>query len=89
MSRLPPQQSALVKRGQGWKCGNKKCRHGKGGKPASIKSGGHIHHKNGDPGDNRISNLVALCPKCHREIKTRTRREVHFFLGGYDMGPVD
>jgi len=88
MSGLPKAHSDLVKRGQGWRCGNKKCRHGKGGKPASIKSGGHIHHKNGDPTDNRISNLVALCPKCHREIETKTRRVEHMFIFGQDMGPV-
>jgi hypothetical protein len=75
MSRLSPQQSALVKRGQGWKCGNKKCTHGKGGKPASIKSGGHIHHKDGNPKNNKIGNLVALCAKCHREIKTKKKHE--------------
>jgi len=62
MSRLTKDQSDLVKRGQGWKC--KKC-------GVSIKSGGRIHHKDGDSKDNKISNLVALYAKCHRQIKTR------------------
>ena len=30
-----------------------------------------IHHKNRDPSDNRISNLVVLCPNCHDEIHAR------------------
>jgi hypothetical protein len=25
----------------------------------------HIHHKNEDPWDNRLSNLIAVCPNCH------------------------
>jgi 5-methylcytosine-specific restriction endonuclease McrA len=87
MSRLPKAQSDLVKRGQGWRCGNKKCPHGKTGKPASIKSGGHIHHKNGDPTDHRIGNLIALCPKCHRQVKKRRGVE-HLFIFGQDMGPA-
>ena len=68
MSRLPKAQSDLIKRGQRWECGNKKCSHGKDGKQASIKSGGHIHHKDGDPTNNKISNLIALCRKCHEEM---------------------
>jgi hypothetical protein len=28
----------------------------------------HIHHKNGDPSDNRMSNLIVLCPNCHGRI---------------------
>jgi len=62
MSRLTKEQSDLVKRGQGWKC--KKC-------GVSIKSGGHIHHKDGNPNNNRIGNLVAICAKCHRQIPIR------------------
>jgi 5-methylcytosine-specific restriction endonuclease McrA len=66
MSRLAKEQSDLVKRGQGWKC--RKC-----GK--SIKSGGHIHHKDGNSKNNKISNLVAICAKCHREIPTKKGEE--------------
>jgi 5-methylcytosine-specific restriction endonuclease McrA len=25
----------------------------------------HIHHRNGNPSDNRASNLIVLCPNCH------------------------
>jgi 5-methylcytosine-specific restriction endonuclease McrA len=25
----------------------------------------HIHHKDGDPTNNRLSNLKVLCPNCH------------------------
>jgi 5-methylcytosine-specific restriction endonuclease McrA len=28
----------------------------------------HIHHIDGNPRNNEISNLVLLCPKCHSEI---------------------
>ena len=83
MSRLPKAQSDLVKRGQGWKCGNKKCTHGQGGKRASIKSGGQIHHKDSDPTNNRIGNLVALCTKCHQEIKRKKQGE---YLWGIRIG---
>jgi len=71
MSRLTKLQSDSIKRGQNWRCGNKKCPYGTGGLPASIKSGGHIHHKDGNPKNNNISNLVALCRKCHAKIKNR------------------
>jgi 5-methylcytosine-specific restriction endonuclease McrA len=80
MSRLPKGYSNLVKRGQGWKCGNKRCTHGQGGKPASIKSGGHIHHKDGDPTNNNIKNLIALCRKCHQEIPKKRKREWPYSL---------
>ena len=71
MSRLPKEQSDILKRGQGWKCGNKRCTHGKDGKRASIKSGGQIHHKDGNPSNSNINNLIALCQKCHAKIKSR------------------
>lgn len=28
----------------------------------------HIHHKNGNPYDNRIQNLIIVCGSCHRKI---------------------
>ncbi|MBM3154955.1 MAG: hypothetical protein FJ008_06425 [Chloroflexi bacterium] len=40
----------------------------------SLKRGGHLHHKNGNPSDNRYENLVLLCTKCHKEM-TRIQRE--------------
>jgi len=39
------------------KCGNPL----KGLKP-------HIHHKNGNPRDNKLSNLILLCPNCHSKL---------------------
>lgn len=60
MARLRKELSDLVKRGQGSKCGNRKSPYGKEGKPASIKSGGHIYHKDGNPENNNINNLIAL-----------------------------
>jgi hypothetical protein len=36
-----------------------------------------LHHLNGDPKDNRLENLVLLCPNCHRQTDTfgvRNRR---------------
>jgi 5-methylcytosine-specific restriction endonuclease McrA len=35
----------------------------------------HIHHKNGKPSDNKLSNLIVLCPNCHSTMhvwKTKT-----------------
>jgi hypothetical protein len=44
----------------GAKCQN--CKHSlKGLKP-------HIHHKNGNPKDNRKSNLILVCPNCHSKL---------------------
>ena len=71
MSRLTKEVSDRIKRGQNWRCGNRKCDHGKEGKPASIKSGGDIHHKDGDPTNNKVTNLIALCRKCHQEVRIK------------------
>jgi len=27
-----------------------------------------VHHKDGDPSNNDLSNLIALCPNCHSKI---------------------
>lgn len=48
-----------IKREQGWGC--KLCGN-------SIKNGGHIHHKDRNPSNNKSSNLIAVCAKCHRKI---------------------
>lgn len=34
---------------------------------------GHIHHKNRKPSDNRLSNLILLCPNCHSEIHKKDK----------------
>ena len=34
-----------------------------------------IHHKNGDSHDNRLANLILLCPNCHS--KTSTYKKTH------------
>ena len=33
----------------------------------------HIHHKNKDATDNRISNLIVLCGVCHKKIHMKVR----------------
>jgi 5-methylcytosine-specific restriction endonuclease McrA len=53
-----------IKREQNWECDF--CH-------KSIKSGGHIHHRNHDNTDNRLSNLQAICAVCHRKV-TPTRK---------------
>jgi 5-methylcytosine-specific restriction endonuclease McrA len=34
-----------------------------------------IHHKNGDPSDNRLSNLIALCPNCHSVARVHSKKQ--------------
>lgn len=33
----------------------------------------HIHHKNGNPKDNRQSNLILVCPNCHSKLHRNMR----------------
>jgi len=42
----------------------------------------HIHHRNGDPTDNRASNLVAIDPAEHREIHRTQGRKLRLSQGG-------
>jgi hypothetical protein len=74
--RKPVAQSlrtqALVR--SGGKC--EKCRKQLG----KIKP--HLHHKNGNPGDNKLSNIIVLCPNCHSELheyKTVTETDMFGF----------
>lgn len=59
--RKPLNKSTRIRiaRGQRWKCG--KC----GTDISDIMF--DIDHKNSNPDDNNISNLWALCLKCHRK----------------------
>lgn len=43
------------------------------GKPLSME----LHHRNGDPLDNRLENLELLCPNCHAQTETYGRRNGH------------
>lgn len=43
------------------------------GRPLSIA----IHHVNGDGQDNRLENLVFLCPNCHSQTDTFGGRNGH------------
>jgi DNA-binding CsgD family transcriptional regulator len=36
-----------------------------------------LHHKNGDPNDNRLGNLAFLCPNCHAQTDTYGGRNGH------------
>lgn len=43
--------------------------------PSGVKP--HVHHRNGNPSDNRDKNLIVLCPNCHskaHEYKTITKK---------------
>ncbi len=54
-------KNELLVRSKG-KCQNKNCRIPLKG----IKQ--VIHHKNQDPSDNKISNLMVICPNCHSKM---------------------
>lgn len=32
-----------------------------------------VHHVNGDPGDNRLENLLGVCSSCHRQLEAKKR----------------
>ena len=39
----------------------------------SRKEGLHIHHKDHNPSNNRIDNLIVLCGVCHKKIHMKVR----------------
>ncbi len=68
ITELTKELQDKVKISQGWKCGD--C----GISIRSIKSHSRIHHKDRDPNNIKIANLVALCEKCY-EKKTSVQLE--------------
>jgi len=41
----------------------------------------HVHHKNGNPSDNRDKNLIVLCPDCHSKAHVYKERTKIDWLG--------
>lgn len=41
-----------------------------------IETSGHVHHIDGDPTNNRLENLILLCPSCHKKADMKRRREM-------------
>lgn len=41
----------------------------------------HIHHKNGNPNDNRFENLAPLCSSCHITLHNKLRANTEEFTG--------
>ena len=67
---LTKDQKDQIKRGQKWICGRKGC-----GK--SIKTYGQVHHKDGNPENDKIGNHIAYCKSCHLEY-TRAQGQKRF-----------
>lgn len=51
--------------GKCWKCG-------KSFKQMKVRT--MVHHKNLNPKDNRITNLVLVCPNCHDKIHQKQKK---------------
>ena len=66
-------KTRLVKEGLlEYKCGNLEC--GNTGTWLGKALTLQLEHKNGDPTDNRIENLMFLCPNCHSQTHTYSGR---------------
>jgi len=52
---------------QGFRCANNH--------DHSLKRGGYLHHKNGNPNDNRITNLEYWCAECHKKKTAEQARK--------------
>ena len=79
--RIPVKISMIKKllvRSKG-KC--EKCNHSlEGVKP-------HIHHKDGNPKNNKMSNLKVLCPNCHSSVHDKpTKRKPESDIGNILFG---
>ena len=55
---LPPNKREEVLKRARFRCENGRC---------NYKGQPHIHHIDGNNSHNNLSNLVALCPNCHRQ----------------------
>lgn len=51
----------------------KASQHGRCGRCLKPHEQLQVHHVNGDWRDNRMVNLIALCPDCHREADAQVR----------------
>ena len=40
-----------------------------------IKTFGHVHHIDGDRTNNRLDNLVLLCPSCHKRADIERKKK--------------
>lgn len=71
----PPDWKAIttrLKQKANWTC--QKCgRHA--GKPENLQLG--VHHKDGDPTNNRESNLIVLCRGCHLAEHLKLQTYMH------------
>ncbi len=44
----------------------------------------HIHHKDGDPKNNKMTNLKVLCPNCHSSAHDKPIRKKKSSDGGFE-----
>jgi len=66
---LTKEQRQRVMKAADWKCQRKGC-----GKRINSLTG-EIHHRDGNPNNDKIANLSAVCKSCHKELtKAQTKR---------------